>query len=114
MKTNELIRKRREDLHLTLEQIGNYVGVGKSTVKKWESGFISNLRRDKLAKLAEILQISPLELIYDEIPYNDRLELSLTEQQLIINYRKSDNLDKEMVHRILHIEEKENTITTTA
>lgn len=66
MEVKDLIRTQREYLHLTLEQIGNYVGVEKGTVKKWESGCISNLRRDKIAKLAEILQISPLELIYDD------------------------------------------------
>lgn len=108
MKTQDLIKKRREDLHLTLEQIGDYVGVGKSTVKKWESGFISNLRRDKIAKLAEILQISPLELIYDDPLYGNNLELTSSEQKIIKNYRNADEVDREMVRRILHITEKEN------
>lgn len=57
------IEKRRKELNLTLEQIGNYVGVSKSTVKKWESGYIDNMKRDKIALLAEILQISPLAII---------------------------------------------------
>jgi repressor LexA len=51
------------ELGLTLEQVGNYVGVSKSTVKKWESGSISNMRRDKIAKLSEVLRISPVELM---------------------------------------------------
>ncbi len=108
MKTQDLIKKRREDLHLTFEQIGDYVGVGKSTVKKWESGFISNLRRDKIAKLAEILQISPLELIYDDFLHKDNIELTSIEQKIIKNYRNADEVDREMVRRILHITEKEN------
>lgn len=33
------IEQRRKELKLTLEQIGNFVGVSKSTVKKWESGY---------------------------------------------------------------------------
>lgn len=61
----ELIEKRRKELGLTLEEVGNYVGVGKSTVKKWETGYISNMRRDKISLLAKILQISPTELIGD-------------------------------------------------
>ena len=61
----ELIEKRRKELGLTLEEVGNYVGVGKSTVKKWETGYISNMRRDKISLLSKILQISPTELIGD-------------------------------------------------
>lgn len=57
------IEARRKELNLTLEQIGNYVGVSKSTVKKWESGYIDNMKRDKIALLAQILKVSPLEII---------------------------------------------------
>lgn len=49
-----------------MEQIGNYVGVGKSTVKKWENGAIENLKRDKIAKLAKILQLNPVSLVNGE------------------------------------------------
>ena len=57
------INKRRKELGLTLEEIGNYVGVAKSTVKKWETGYIGNMKRDKIGLLAEILQVSPLLII---------------------------------------------------
>lgn len=49
----------RNSLGLTLETVGQYVGVGKSTVRKWENGIIKNMRRDKIKKLSEILQVSP-------------------------------------------------------
>lgn len=65
MKIGEAIHKRRLELNLTLEEVGNAVGVGKSTVKKWETGWISNMRRDRINQLAKILQISPLSLIVD-------------------------------------------------
>lgn len=58
-----LINKRRTELGLTLEEVGNAVGVSKSTVKKWEDGFISNMKRDKIAELAKILQLNPVSLI---------------------------------------------------
>ena len=63
MNIGQLISERRAVLNLTLEEIGNIVGVSKSTVKKWESGDISNMRRDKIALLAKALQISPVALI---------------------------------------------------
>lgn len=66
MNIGELIQRRRSELDITLEEIGNYVGVSKSTVKKWESGYIKNMRRDKIALLAEILKIDPFMLIHDD------------------------------------------------
>lgn len=60
------IHYRRKALGLTLEDVGKAVGVVKSTVKKWESGDIANMRRDKIALLSKILQTSPLVFISDE------------------------------------------------
>lgn len=65
MNTKFDLRKRRLELGLTLEEVGNAVGVGKSTVRKWETGDIANMRRDKIAALAEILEISPVLLTKD-------------------------------------------------
>lgn len=59
MEIGKLIKQRRLELKLTLEEVGNAVGVGKSTVKKWEDGYIANMKRDKIASLAKVLQISP-------------------------------------------------------
>lgn len=57
------IKMLRQLRGLTLEQVGNAVGVGKSTVKKWESGMISNMGVDKILPLAQILGTTPAELI---------------------------------------------------
>ena len=59
----KIIHTQRIALGLTLEEVGNAVGVGKSTVKKWEDGFISNMKRDKIALLANVLQVSPVTFI---------------------------------------------------
>lgn len=63
MDIGQIINQRRTLLGLTFEEVGNIVGVSKSTVKKWESGDISNMRRDKIALLAKALRISPVTLI---------------------------------------------------
>lgn len=62
MAQNDMGRKIKElrELHrLTLEEVGKRVGVGRSTVRKWETGMIANMRRDKIAKLAEALHTTP-------------------------------------------------------
>ena len=63
MEIGELIKQRRLELKLTLEEVGNAVGVSKSTVKKWEDGFIANMKRDKIANLASVLRLSPIVLM---------------------------------------------------
>lgn len=60
METNERIAARRKELGLTLDEVAAFVGVNKGTVSRWESGEIDNMRRDKIAKLAEVLKVSPL------------------------------------------------------
>ena len=91
MEMKDKIKQRREELGLTLEEVGNIVGVGKSTVRKWETGDIANMRRDKIAKLAVALRTSPAYLLgYDETektadPKADGL--SPKENELLTLYR---------------------------
>ena len=63
------IKARRLELGLTLEDVAQAVGVGRSTVRKWETGMIKNMGRDKIAALARVLQLSPVELV----PMPDRI-----------------------------------------
>lgn len=68
MEIGERIKQKRKALGLTLEEVGKAVGVSKSTVRKWETGYIANMRRDKIPKLASVLQTTPAELMGWEEP----------------------------------------------
>lgn len=57
------IRELRKERGLTLEQVANVVGVGKSTVRKWETGMIANMKRDKIDALAKALGTTPAYLM---------------------------------------------------
>jgi len=57
------MKSRRNSLNLTLEEVGNAVGVGKSTVRKWENGEIENMKRDKIEKLSKVLKVSPMDIL---------------------------------------------------
>ena len=59
MNIGEEIKRLRVEKGMTLEQLGDKCGVGKSTVRKWENGMIKDMKRDKIAKLAEALNVSP-------------------------------------------------------
>ena len=58
MTMGDKIHFLRVDLNLTLQELGDKVGVGASTVRKWETGYIKNLRTDKLQALSEALGTS--------------------------------------------------------
>ena len=78
---NELSRKIKElrlKRGMTLEQVGDIVGVGKSTVRKWETGMIANMKRDKIALLAKALDTTPAYLM----GWKDEKTTSPDEQKL--------------------------------
>ena len=58
MTMGDKIHFLRTGLGFTLQELGDKVGVGASTVRKWETGYIKSLRTDKMQKLAEALNTS--------------------------------------------------------
>ena len=66
------IKELRKEKGLTLEQVADIVGVGKSTVRKWETGMIANMKRDKIASLAKALDTTPAYLMgWEEVQKNN-------------------------------------------
>lgn len=53
------LKERRVELGYTMKELANLVGVSEATISRWESGDIANMRRDRIAKLAQALKISP-------------------------------------------------------
>lgn len=90
------IKELRQERGLTLEQVANVVGVGKSTVRKWETGMIANMRRDKIAALAQALGTTPAYLMGwededEENPHELKLvtafdKLSVDDQIIVSNW----------------------------
>ncbi|KRK45114.1 phage repressor like XRE family transcriptional regulator [Dellaglioa algida DSM 15638] len=60
---SDFLKQKRLNMGLTLEEVGKKVGVGKSTVRKWENGLIENMGRDKIVLLSKALDISPLDIL---------------------------------------------------
>lgn len=83
MEIGEKIKKRRKELGLTLDEVAEKVGVGKSTVQKWESGRIKNMRRDKIELLAQVLDMSPLDFVSTS-QLLDIAEKTINQEKLVI------------------------------
>ena len=87
MEENNMAKKIKElrlARDLTLEQVANVVGVGKSTVRKWETGMIANMRRDKIAALAKALGTTPEYLMGWEEKEESPSKLQLTEGEQVL------------------------------
>lgn len=63
MNSGDIIKNRRIELGLTQEELGEKIGVQKSAIAKYENGTVENLKRSVIAKLAEVLQLSPLQIM---------------------------------------------------
>lgn len=103
MDIGQKIKALRKERGLALEELGQKVGVGKSTVRKWETGAIANMRRDKISRLADALGVSPAYLIGCDIPAAASFERSPLEQALVERYRKADPATKIAVNKILDL-----------
>lgn len=104
---NNKLKQKRKELGLTLQEVADYVGVSSGTVSRWESGEIKNMRRDKIAKLGEVLKIDPAELTgWKNVGINNggnisSFILTTDEYSLIIELRKDEPLSVESISRIL-------------
>ena len=95
MTLGDKLRTRRLELGLTLEEVGSFVGVGKSTVRKWEQGYIANMRRDRIALLASVLKMNPSELILDD---SDASTTDVPEEEYLLAARSKNG--KQAVRRL--------------
>lgn len=101
------LRKKREELNLTLQEVADYVGVSAGTVSRWETGNINNMKRDKIAKLSEILKLNPSVITGWESAKIDNdgnisdIVLRTEEMELIRELRKDEPLNIDTTVKIL-------------
>ena len=99
------IRQLRLEKGMTLEDVAKVVGVGKSTVRKWETGMIANMGRDKIPLLAKALSTTPAYLMGWNEPDVKKQELILTEgeKMLLDLFRLVPDDKQEMVLQMIKI-----------
>ena len=96
------IKALRSEKGLTLEQVADIVGVGKSTVRKWETGMIANMKRDKIASLANALGTTPEYLMgWDQKNSPNEVQLTEGEMVLINLFRRVPEEHQKMVLQMI-------------
>lgn len=120
MEFKDKIKTRRIELGLTLEEVAEKMGVSAPTIQRYESGEIQNMRRDKVKKLADALNLSPSYLMGWEDQQNstptiiaaagggltdvdERMKELLLDKQELCNAIYAANLDKRQIKELLGI-----------
>ena len=67
MTMGQRIRSLRKEHKMSMEELGKYLGVGKSAILKYEKGEVENLPRSTIEKMAILFGVSPSYLMcFDE------------------------------------------------
>lgn len=99
---SQKIKELRLQRNMTLEQVGDIVGVGKSTVRKWETGMIANMKRDKIALLAKALGTTPAYLMgWKDDKTNPPITVTEGEKALLDLFRRLPEEAQKMYLEVL-------------
>lgn len=108
MTLGEKIRKRRMELNMTMDDLGQAVGVQRSAINKYEKGIITDLKRSTIQALARALDVSPVYLLDDEPDDADqaRLEALHQDPRLGLLFDRSRKMSKEDVEFMLQMADR--------
>lgn len=83
-KIGQKIKKKRLENGMTLVELGEKIGVGKSVIWKYEQGEIHNIPLERIMAISEVLNSSYLDLLATEEGPLERIRsMNLDEEQLL-------------------------------
>lgn len=129
------IKNRREELGMSYQDLSDKTNISKSTLQRYETGYIKNMPLDKLGVVAAALNCSPafimgwsdscdslfhsLDVVCEDSHYNvkevsssasDSDSFSTTEKLIIEKYRSTDDMGKAIVLRTLGIDDCDQNV----
>ena len=99
MKINEIIKKRRKELGLTLKQVADQLGVSESLISRYESNDVKNMKVDKIAPLAKILKTTPAYLMgWDDntTPPKPTVDTSMLTEAELAEFEKITGVNQQL------------------
>lgn len=66
MNTGKIIKKLRQDAGLTQDELSAILNVNKSSIQKYESGAVSNLKMETIRTLCETFKVPPWVFVFPE------------------------------------------------
>ena len=114
MSMGDRIKEKRIEKGLTMEQLADKIGVGKSAVNKWEKGYVENIKRGTIEQLAQALDCTPAYLfewnespaqIVADIEYQKKQDATV--QRLLAYYELlNPHMKQELLDYALFLEQK--------
>lgn len=106
----EYLKNRRMELGLSLRDVAEKVGVNASTINRWESGEIEDMKRKWIAAYAKALQIPPAIVMgWEEPPCGIMTELTNYEERLLQKFRALDPDRQHVIETMINALYKEVT-----
>ena len=89
----ERIKRLRKEKKLTQSQLGEFLGVEKSAVAKWENGRTKNLKRETIQAMAQLFGVRPSYILE-----GDDYKIMLNQQEIILvqQFREADEQQKRL------------------
>ena len=98
------ISKYRKKSGLSQAELAQKIGVKNSTVSSWERG-ANAPDIETLFSICKLFNVTVADMFgCGTVDYNDKLTVHGFEKDLVISYRKADDLDKAIVRRTLKLD----------
>lgn len=94
-KTSKRIKALRIQHKYTMEMLAEKINVSKSTIAKWENGYVENMRQESIMKLASVFNVSPTYIMGYDDTYEER------EQVFTKLYAQLDENQRTLVDNLL-------------
>ena len=98
------ISKYRKKSGLSQAELAQKIGVKNSTVSSWERG-ANAPDIETLFSICKLFNVTVADMFgCDTVNYDDKLTVHGFEKDLVISYRKADEVDKTIVRRTLKLD----------
>ena len=100
--TSQRIKDLRIMCGYTMEELAAKMGVTKSTIAKWENGYVDTIKMQKISKLANIFGVSPTYILGFDEPNKENIEREKSkEERFILLYRQLPGEQKKLIDNML-------------
>lgn len=106
MHTGEIIKFLRDEKNLTQKELGKILGVNISSIQKYESGAVSNLKMETIRKLSEYFNLSPIVFIFpEEVELDSLLTGRFVNGRYFDHTKTTMSLNDQGLHKVLEYAE---------
>lgn len=106
------IKELRKAQGWTQAELAEKLGLKDSAIAKYEKGRVENMKRDMIARMADLFGVSPVYLMCMEDKHSGEDVFSYEEQQIIKAYRSAPEGIKDSVCKLLDVKRQQEEISS--